>query len=238
MMCSHRAKLIWWRPCGVSHAKGIFARYWRISPLRRAKRKARDVGQAISRQFAGLVRKSVEVDSKLRFCGNSAAGVAHAPHRLRQLRMASAAADTRRERAKYDAPRVLILGMHNPLRLTLQHQCEAIGCIGVCIDATREAQPWPADIRFDLVLLDCDAPGIGRHELVSQIRRRQTARNGRHIPIIGISAICGDEHTLHRFECGMDGALGKPLRLQELRRVIDLWWPGGVSLTALESPDN
>ncbi|MEA2632015.1 MAG: two-component system, sensor histidine kinase and response regulator, partial [Chloroflexota bacterium] len=80
--------------------------------------------------------------------------------------------------------------------------------------AAYDAEP------FDLVLMDVQMPNLGGIEATGMIRRREQA-TGRHTPIIAMTAraMKGD-----REEClgaGFDEYLAKPLRVQELRDLVE-----------------
>ncbi len=75
---------------------------------------------------------------------------------------------------------------------------------------------------FDIILLDCNLPDIDGYTIARRIRTVEDPM-GIHTPIIAISAMVGPEHAEACFIAGMDGVLVKPLRLDQLREVIDLW---------------
>jgi len=75
--------------------------------------------------------------------------------------------------------------------------------------------------NFDLVLMDCQMPGMDGFEATRCIR---TAENGgRHIPIIGLTAHASAEARDACLRAGMDDFLSKPYSLDELRGVLTRW---------------
>ena len=54
-------------------------------------------------------------------------------------------------------------------------------------------------------------------------------RGAERTPIVAISAAADDAHRMRCFDSGMDGVLGKPLRLAALRELIELWCGHGDS---------
>ena len=88
---------------------------------------------------------------------------------------------------------------------------------------------WPAMVarpcawerqQFDLVLMDVQMPEMGGLEATALIRRKEKAR-GRHTPIVALTAhaLKGDRERC--LEAGMDDYLSKPIRTEELFRVLD-----------------
>ena len=87
-------------------------------------------------------------------------------------------------------------------------------------EAALEA--WGRDC-FDLILMDCQMPGMDGYETTSEIRRREhgTVR----VPIVAMTAnaIYGDEEKCRA--SGMDDYLPKPVRLAVLARTLERWLP-------------
>ncbi len=85
---------------------------------------------------------------------------------------------------------------------------------------------------FDLILMDIQMPLMGGAEATSKIRRSEK-RTGRHIPIIAMTAHAMTGDREHALEAGMDDYISKPIRIEELRRVIQRHAPMPLDTTAL-----
>lgn len=72
------------------------------------------------------------------------------------------------------------------------------------------------------MLLDCNLPDIDGYEVARRIRaaRRNAAA---YLPIIAISALTDHAHLHECIAAGMDGSLRKPLMLNDVASMIDLW---------------
>src|SRR5262249_11973443 len=77
---------------------------------------------------------------------------------------------------------------------------------------------------FDLILMDIQIPVMGGVETAARIRKRET-NGGRHVPVVAMTAhaMAGDRERA--LQAGMDDYLVKPMRLDDLRRVIRRFAP-------------
>ncbi len=73
--------------------------------------------------------------------------------------------------------------------------------------------------RFDLILLDMHLPGMAGLELCAGIRRQLDGLN-RATPVFAFTASIQPDMVRRYFAAGMQGVLGKPLRMDELRRAL------------------
>lgn len=78
--------------------------------------------------------------------------------------------------------------------------------------------------RYGLILMDWQMP-VMDGLTATQLIRQQEAPTGRHIPIIGVTAnaIKGDRERC--FDAGMDDYISKPVKREELQRVLVQWLP-------------
>jgi PAS domain S-box-containing protein len=85
---------------------------------------------------------------------------------------------------------------------------------------------------FDVVLMDLQMPVMGGIEATSAIREEEK-RTGRHIPIIAMTAYAMADDRERALQAGMDDYVSKPIRLEELRRVMQRHAPAGLDAAAL-----
>jgi len=73
---------------------------------------------------------------------------------------------------------------------------------------------------FDAILMDIQMPEMTGFEATASIRQQEQS-SGRHIPIIAVTAhaMVGDRERC--LECGMDGYISKPIRPEELYRLLE-----------------
>jgi CheY-like chemotaxis protein len=116
--------------------------------------------------------------------------------------------------------RVLIAeeGLTSPLVLRLQ--LEVLGweaeIAGTGAEALAQWHAW----KPELILADSRMPGLNGLDLARSIRAAER-ETGTHVPIL---AILADDSAEDRFAClaaGMDEVLVRPIRLEDLRRVLE-----------------
>ncbi len=77
-----------------------------------------------------------------------------------------------------------------------------------------------AEEPFDLILMDVQMPGLDGLEATRAIRSREK-RSGAHVPIVAMTAHAMDGDRERCLAAGMDRYLSKPLRVDELFRVVE-----------------
>jgi two-component system sensor histidine kinase/response regulator len=96
--------------------------------------------------------------------------------------------------------------------------------IGFAADTANNGQEALAALEqhpYDIVLMDCQMPGLDGYNATREIRRRET--NGWRTVIIGVTAnaLSGD-----REEClaiGMDDYVAKPVAPEDLAAMLEKW---------------
>ncbi|WP_242487759.1 ATP-binding protein [Pseudomonas sp. TH31] len=117
---------------------------------------------------------------------------------------------------------VLVVEDHPENQFVIKRQLQALGHGVTQAETGALGLSLHARSRFDIILLDCNLPDIDGYEFAACVRRRELESQER-VPIIAISALVGPEHMNVCFEAGMDGVLAKPLRIEQLGQIIDLW---------------
>lgn len=78
---------------------------------------------------------------------------------------------------------------------------------------------------YDLVLMDCQMPGLDGYDTAREIRRRESAEQRPRVPIIAMTAnaMLGDREAC--IAAGMDDYIAKPISFDVLDEKLERWLP-------------
>jgi signal transduction histidine kinase/ActR/RegA family two-component response regulator len=122
------------------------------------------------------------------------------------------------------AGRVLIVE-DNPVNLEVVTAMLDHLCIAHC--PARDGNEAVAVARsgeFDVVLMDCQMPGMDGYDATRALRQNGIRdRRDRPVPIVALTANAFDDDRRRCLEAGMDGFLAKPITLAALRKELARW---------------
>lgn len=115
---------------------------------------------------------------------------------------------------------VLVVDDHPVNRLLLAQQ---LGYLGQRVESARDGNEALALWRqhsFDLVITDCNMPGMNGYNLTRHIREEEQQSNHPPVRVLGCTANALPEQRQCCLDVGMNGCLFKPVELAELASVI------------------
>ena len=87
----------------------------------------------------------------------------------------------------------------------------------------KEALDALGRVRYDAVLMDVQMPEMDGYEATAEIRRRERAGDISRVPIIAMTANAMQGDRENALEAGMDAYVAKPVKPEELDRVLKYW---------------
>ena len=142
------------------------------------------------------------------------------------------------EQAEASGQLILLAEDNETNREVMQEQLRLLGyACEVAEDGLIGLEKWRSG-RYALLLTDCHMPNMDGFELTAAVRQDDHAQ-GRHSPIIAVTANAMQGEAEHCIEHGMDDYLSKPLRLNELGPMLAKWLPledSAAGVATVEAP--
>ncbi len=97
---------------------------------------------------------------------------------------------------------------------------EEFGCTVVLADEGRAAVAHAEHERFDLILMDCQMPGMNGYDATEAIRADEVKRGLRRTPVVALTANVMARDRERAMKSGMDSFLAKPFKAAQLFEVL------------------
>ncbi len=129
--------------------------------------------------------------------------------------------------------RVLVAEDHDVNQMVVREMLQAMGCdVDVVADGDAAVVSGLAT-AYDIVLMDCQMPGVDGLEATRRLRRAHADGRTSQAPrIIALTAFATPEDRQACFDAGMDAYLTKPLRGPVLQRTLQRLMSGDVTFGA------
>lgn len=126
--------------------------------------------------------------------------------------------------------RILVAEDNSINQLVTRTMVEQLGYIvEVAADGAAAVQSH-LQSPFDLIVMDCQMPQMDGLEATRAIRNHELGSRSKRVPIVALTASAfGSEESACRI-AGMDDFLSKPVRREQLGRVLDQWLGGKISV--------
>jgi CheY-like chemotaxis protein len=98
---------------------------------------------------------------------------------------------------------------------------EKLGVTPTLVDNGSAAVVLATAEQFDLILMDCEMPGMDGYEATRAIREEENRTGRKRQRIIALTAHALQDSEHKSLEAGMDGHMTKPLTLALLRGALE-----------------
>jgi CheY-like chemotaxis protein len=116
--------------------------------------------------------------------------------------------------------RILLVEDNAVNALVAQAVLARLGVHVTLVDNGADAITWAADNEADLILMDCEMPGMDGIEATRHIRLRELESGRQSVPIVAVTANGADVFKERCEPAGMDDHLAKPYRPEDLAQVL------------------
>ena len=131
--------------------------------------------------------------------------------------------------------RVLVVDDNAINRSLVAAQLEALGYDADLVESGVAALERMSAVRYDLVLMDCQLPGLDGYETTRRIRAGETVEARAVIIAMTAHAMAGERERC--MAAGMDDYLAKPVRLAQLQATLRPWLQAGGGTGSERSAD-
>jgi signal transduction histidine kinase/ActR/RegA family two-component response regulator len=119
-----------------------------------------------------------------------------------------------------DEPHVLVVEDNPVNALVAQAELDRLGVRSTVVDNGFDAIEWLEREQADLILMDCEMPGMDGVETTRRIRERERQTGRQKVSIVALTANGADMYAERCVPAGMNGHLLKPFRPEELAHVL------------------
>jgi len=120
--------------------------------------------------------------------------------------------------------RILVVDDNEFNRILAQEQLAKLGFQSEVAIHGMDALRALGSVEYPVVLMDCQMPELDGYQATREIRRRE-ANGALHTTVIAMTANVLEKDRQKCLEAGMDDCLVKPVKMENLKTILDRWLP-------------
>lgn len=119
--------------------------------------------------------------------------------------------------------KVLVVEDNRLNQALLSEMLKRLGCEVEVVGNGREGlERWEKN-SYDLILMDCQLPGMDGYRVVSHIKAKEALRGRRPVPVVALTADASQGVQERCLEAGMVACLHKPVSIEDLFVCLKVW---------------
>lgn len=118
-------------------------------------------------------------------------------------------------------------------QVVAQNFLKSLGCKIDLAENGQEAVSLFSRYQYDLIFMDCSMPVMDGYEATKQIRKQE--RDTHHVPIVALTAHAMEGDKDKCLNAGMDDYLSKPLRKENLEKMLSKYTIGNSIKSSQQS---
>jgi signal transduction histidine kinase/CheY-like chemotaxis protein/HPt (histidine-containing phosphotransfer) domain-containing protein len=198
----------------------IFTRYHQRDAGAHRSSAGNGLGLAIAKQLVDLMGGKIGVKSEVNQGTNFWMEIDLEPGPEDTLRVADPAGTG--DLLIREGVRVLVAEDNPTSRMVTEALLKKLSCeVDIAVDG-REALQKARSGDYDIVFMDCYMPLMDGFQATQRIRRSPGTEE---LPVIALTASVTEEDRTRCLEAGMNGTVGKPIRLSMLAKALERWVP-------------
>lgn len=119
--------------------------------------------------------------------------------------------------------KVLVVEDNRLNQALLSEMLKRLGCEVEVVGNGRESLERWEENSYDLILMDCQLPGMDGYQVVNHMRAKESPRGRRPVPIVALTADASKGVQERCREAGMVACLHKPVTIEDLYACLKIW---------------